>query len=54
MRDSQYPAVIIDNGSEQCKAGIAGDDGPTCLFPAVVGRLKGSEKEEVGKKSPIF
>ena len=32
-------AVIIENGSIQCKAGIAGD-GPSCCFAAVVGRNK--------------
>jgi actin-related protein len=33
-------AVVIDNGSGQCKAGIAGDDAPRCCFPAIVGRPK--------------
>ena len=33
-------AVIIENGSIQCKAGIAGDDAPRCCFAAVVGRNK--------------
>ncbi|CAD8051583.1 unnamed protein product [Paramecium primaurelia] len=36
----EHPAVVIDNGSGQCKAGIAGDDAPRCCFPAVVGRPK--------------
>ncbi|CAD8050012.1 unnamed protein product [Paramecium primaurelia] len=36
----QLPAVIIDNGSGQCKAGIAGEDAPRCCFPAIVGRAK--------------
>ncbi|CAK90777.1 unnamed protein product (macronuclear) [Paramecium tetraurelia] len=36
----QLPAVIIDNGSGQCKAGIAGEDAPRCCFPAIVGRTK--------------
>jgi actin-related protein len=34
------PAVVIDNGSGLCKAGIAGDDYPSTLFPSVVGRPK--------------
>jgi actin-related protein len=31
-------AVVIDNGTSMCKAGIAGDDAPRACFPAVVGR----------------
>lgn len=46
-------AIIIDNGSGHVKAGLAGTDAPTCVFPAVVGRPKtgkmmpgsGSDKE---------
>jgi actin len=37
---SQNAAVIIDNGSGMCKAGLAGDDAPKTSFPAVVGRPK--------------
>ena len=33
-------AVVIDNGSGMCKAGISGDDAPKVCFPAVVGRPK--------------
>ncbi|CAD8052992.1 unnamed protein product [Paramecium sonneborni] len=36
----EYPAVVIDNGSYECKVGIAGDDDPKACFPAVVGRSK--------------
>ena len=36
----EIPAIVIDNGSGQCKAGIAGDDAPRCCFPAIVGRPK--------------
>jgi actin-related protein len=39
MAEDQY-TVVIDNGSGQCKAGIAGDDAPRCCFPAIVGRPK--------------
>lgn len=31
-------AVVIDNGSGICKAGIAGDDVPKANFPSVIGR----------------
>jgi len=33
-------AVVIDNGSGMCKAGIAGDDTPRATFPSIVGRPK--------------
>lgn len=31
-------AVVIDNGSGICKAGIAGDDVPKACFPSCIGR----------------
>lgn len=34
------PAVVIDNGSGRCKAGIAGEDCPKSVFPAVIGKPK--------------
>ncbi|CAE7679079.1 unnamed protein product, partial [Symbiodinium pilosum] len=34
------PAVIIDNGSGHVKAGVAGEEAPRCVFPAVVGKPK--------------
>jgi actin-related protein len=36
----QNVPVIIDNGSEMCKAGLSGDDKPKTFFPTVVGRPK--------------
>jgi len=33
-------ALIIDNGSGMCKAGIAGEDAPRVEFPYIVGRPK--------------
>ncbi len=33
-------AVVIDNGSGMCKAGLAGDDAPRSVFRTVVGRPK--------------
>jgi len=40
-------AVVIDNGSGMCKAGISGDDAPRACFPSIVGRPKmpGIEKD---------
>jgi actin-related protein len=33
-------AVVIDNGSGMCKAGLAGEDNPRAVFPAIVGTPK--------------
>lgn len=30
-------AVVIDNGSGRCKSGLAGEDSPKSVFPAVIG-----------------
>nr|P10992.3 RecName: Full=Actin, macronuclear [Tetrahymena thermophila]AAA30109.1 actin [Tetrahymena thermophila] len=40
MAESESPAIVIDNGSGMCKAGIAGDDAPRAAFPSIVGRPK--------------
>jgi len=40
MADDYVPAIVIDNGSGFCKAGIAGDDAPRASVPTVVGRPK--------------
>ncbi|KAJ5070346.1 actin-42a [Anaeramoeba ignava] len=32
--------IVIDNGSGMIKAGFAGDDLPTCIFPSIVGKVK--------------
>jgi actin-related protein len=37
---SEPAAVVIDNGSGFCKAGIAGEDAPKAIFPAIIGRPK--------------
>ena len=34
----KVPAIVIDNGSGQCKAGFAGGEAPLAVFPTVVGR----------------
>ena len=34
------PAVVIDNGSGMCKAGISGDEAPKVCFPSIVGSPK--------------
>lgn len=38
--EEKVPAVVIDNGSGMCKAGISGDDAPRTSFPSIVGRPK--------------
>ncbi|KRX00350.1 hypothetical protein PPERSA_10849 [Pseudocohnilembus persalinus] len=40
MADDIVPAIVIDNGSGFCKAGIAGDDAPRSQVPTVIGRPK--------------
>ena len=45
--ESDKPHVIIDNGSGYTKAGFAGENGPSAVFKAVVGRPK-LEKAMVG------
>lgn len=37
---TENSAVVIDNGSGMCKAGIAGDDAPRAAFQTIVGRPK--------------
>ena len=49
----RYPAVVIDNGSGMCKAGLSGEDTPRAVFPAIVGTAKtasimmGTENKDV-------
>jgi actin len=40
MSDEDVKAVVIDNGSGACKAGVAGEDQPKVCFPSIVGRPK--------------
>ncbi|XP_050381391.1 actin-related protein 4-like isoform X2 [Argentina anserina] len=35
----EVSAVVIDLGSHTCKAGYAGNDAPTAVFPSVVGSV---------------
>ena len=37
MSEEKNSAVVIDNGSGMCKAGLSGDDAPRSSFPSVVG-----------------
>jgi actin len=38
MTEDYQPAIVIDNGSGFCKAGISGDDFPRAYFINQVGR----------------
>ncbi len=40
MTEEKNQAVVIDNGSGMCKAGLSGDDAPRSSFPSIVGRPK--------------
>ena len=40
MSSQESAAIVIDNGSGTCKAGIAGDDAPRTTFSSIVGRPK--------------
>jgi actin len=48
MSEESVNAVVIDNGSGMCKAGIAGEDAPKVCFPAIVGRPKGTGPSMIG------
>jgi len=43
MSEETVNAVVIDNGSGMCKAGVAGEDAPKVCFPSIVGRPKHSQ-----------
>ena len=36
--ENEVPAVVLDSGSGECKAGFAGEDEPTVMVSSVVGR----------------
>jgi len=40
MDEEDVQALVVDNGSGMCKAGLAGDDAPRAVFPSIVGRPK--------------
>ena len=37
MCDDEVTALVVDNGSDMCKAGFAGDDAPRAVFTSIVG-----------------
>ena len=38
MWDDEIAALVVDNGTDMCKVGFAGDDEPRAVFPSIVGR----------------
>jgi len=38
MGEEEVAALVVDNGSDTCKAGLSSDDAPRSVFPSVVGR----------------
>ncbi|CAO4375488.1 unnamed protein product [Caenorhabditis nigoni] len=40
MCDDSIVAIVVDNGSGMCKAGFAGSDAPSVVFPSIVGRRR--------------
>ncbi|KNC77354.1 hypothetical protein SARC_10181, partial [Sphaeroforma arctica JP610] len=38
--DTNLSPIVLDNGSGRVKAGFADEELPSCIFPAVVGRIK--------------
>jgi len=38
--EESVAAVVIDNGSGMCKAGVAGEDAPKACFPSITGKPK--------------
>ena len=40
MGDDEVVALVIDNGTNTCKVGFAGDDAPRAVFPPLVGAPK--------------
>jgi actin-related protein len=52
MAEEDAKTIIIDNGSGMMKAGFAGEEAPSSVFPAVIGRPKNqSAMQGVTQKS---
>jgi len=41
-----YESIIIDNGSNTCKAGISGDESPKCIFSSIINHRRLSNKKD--------
>jgi len=40
MSNEEATPCVVDNGSGMVKAGLSGEDAPTCVFPSIIGRPK--------------
>eukprot|EP01068_Selenidium_serpulae_P012140 Selendium_serpulae@DN5775_c0_g1_i2.p1 len=40
MAEEEAQPLVVDNGSGMVKAGVAGNDAPSAVFPSIVGRAK--------------
>ena len=47
FEDKEWQALVLDNGTGMCKAGFAGDEAPSSVFPCVIGRPKHLEVMDV-------
>lgn len=54
MADDYQPAIVIDNGSGICKAGISGDDFPRAYFQNQVGRPINPQLMVGGDQKDVF
>jgi actin-related protein len=50
LSDHGIQSLVIDDGSGMCKAGFAGDDEPSAIFPCVVGKQKHTNVVETRRK----
>ena len=53
MCDDDVTALVVDNGSDVCKAGFAGVDKPLAVFPSLVGRPRHSGMVGKGQQDEI-
>lgn len=47
-------SIVFDIGSGMCKAGVAGEDAPSCVFPSMVGRPRQESSGMVQQDKEIF
>ena len=38
--NAEVAALVVDNGSDMCKAGFAGEDAPRAVFPSIIDWLR--------------
>jgi actin len=47
--DDEVQTLVLDNGSDMCKAGFADDEGPRSVFPSIVGRPNYVQQRQYGQ-----